>query len=259
MHQGWPKLASHLWMATPDGGLAAVVYAPSVVQTQVSGTPVRVELVTHYPFDESLVFKVSVPQTVEFPLYLRVPSWAKDASLQLPDGTLQSLTSGSFHKITRRWNGKETLVLKLPMSFRLREGFQNSVSVERGPLVYSLRIREGWKAIQPYKYQPLGKHENYFEVFPESPWNCALAMDLRHPEKSLSFQEEDLKGDPFTPEGVPEKVFVKGRRLDDWVMSQGAAEPPPFSPVISQQPIEDLVLVPYGSTRLRVTEFPVLK
>ncbi len=259
MHQGWPKLASHLWMATPDGGLAAVVYAPSVVQTQVSGTPVRVELVTHYPFDESLVFKVSVPQTVEFPLYLRVPSWAKDASLQLPDGTLRSLTSGSFHKITRRWNGEETLVLKLPMSFRLREGFQNSVSVERGPLVYSLRIREGWKAIQPYKYQPLGKHENYFEVFPESPWNCALAMDLRHPEKSLSFQEEDLKGDPFTPEGVPEKVFVKGRRLDDWVMSQGAAEPPPFSPVISQQPIEDLVLVPYGSTRLRVTEFPVLK
>jgi len=35
--------------------------------------------------------------------------------------------------------------------------------------------------------------------------------------------------------------------------------PPPESPVTSISPIEDLVLVPYGSARLRVTEFPVLK
>ena len=27
MHQGWPKFASSLWMATPDGGLAALAYA----------------------------------------------------------------------------------------------------------------------------------------------------------------------------------------------------------------------------------------
>ena len=24
MHQGWPKFVAHLWMATPDEGLAAV-------------------------------------------------------------------------------------------------------------------------------------------------------------------------------------------------------------------------------------------
>ena len=29
MHQGWPKFASHLWMKTPDDGIAAVAYAPS--------------------------------------------------------------------------------------------------------------------------------------------------------------------------------------------------------------------------------------
>ena len=31
MHQGWPKLAGSLWMATTDSGLAAVVYGPSEV------------------------------------------------------------------------------------------------------------------------------------------------------------------------------------------------------------------------------------
>ncbi len=37
MHQGWPKLAANLWMATPDDGLAAVVYGPSEVTTTVRG------------------------------------------------------------------------------------------------------------------------------------------------------------------------------------------------------------------------------
>ena len=35
LHQGWPKLVGSLWMATPDNGLAAVVYAPSTVKARV--------------------------------------------------------------------------------------------------------------------------------------------------------------------------------------------------------------------------------
>src|SRR5690606_28959766 len=30
-HQGWPKFTRNLWHATPDGGLAALVYSPSEV------------------------------------------------------------------------------------------------------------------------------------------------------------------------------------------------------------------------------------
>ncbi len=53
MHQGWPKLAASLWMATPDGGLAAVVYGPSDVTTTVrGGTAVTIEERTDYPFRE---------------------------------------------------------------------------------------------------------------------------------------------------------------------------------------------------------------
>ena len=30
MHQGWPKFAQSLWMATNDNGLIAVAYGPSI-------------------------------------------------------------------------------------------------------------------------------------------------------------------------------------------------------------------------------------
>ena len=51
---------------------------------------------------------------------------------------------------------------------------------------------------------------------------------------------------------------VKGRRLIGWGLEKGAAAPPPQSPVASQEPLEDLTLIPYGCTDLRITEFPTL-
>jgi DUF1680 family protein len=38
LHQGWPKFAASLWMATPDDGLAAIAYAPNEVHGVVKGT-----------------------------------------------------------------------------------------------------------------------------------------------------------------------------------------------------------------------------
>ena len=134
--------------------------------------------------------------------------------------------------------------------------------MEHGPLVFSLGLRESWKAVLPFRFQPKGARKSEYEVVPLDNWNYALSLNEARLGDSLQFQSGALKGNPFTLEGAPVSVTVKGRAsLENWALgTYGAANPlSRQSPVESLDALQDLVLVPYGSTRLRVTEFPVLK
>jgi hypothetical protein len=258
-HQGWPKLTTHLWMATPDHGLAAVVYAPCALETLVTGVRVKIEVETQYPFSQDLILDVSPEKSLEFPLYLRIPGWAKGATVLLPDGRQLNPSEGEFLKVQRRWSPGEQVRLHFPMTLKVRRGYQDSVSVERGPLVYSLGLAETWKEARPFPYQTKDKKRFDYFVIPKADWNYALQLETGHPEKSLEVEEKALVGDPFTLEGAPIHLKAHGKKLMEWSFAQGAALPPPPSPVTSSAALEDLVLVPYGSARLRVTEFPLLK
>ncbi len=77
---GWPYFAEHLWLATADNGLAAALYSPSEVKAKVAGgAEVRIVEDTGYPFGDFVDFTVRTDREVGFPLYLRVPGWAKNA------------------------------------------------------------------------------------------------------------------------------------------------------------------------------------
>ncbi|MCK4989801.1 MAG: glycoside hydrolase family 127 protein, partial [Bacteroidales bacterium] len=72
LHQGWPKLVSHLWYATDSGGLAAVVYAPCNITARVAGgEEVSIQEETSYPFEDKIRLHISSKAPVSFPLHLR--------------------------------------------------------------------------------------------------------------------------------------------------------------------------------------------
>jgi hypothetical protein len=63
---------------------------------------------------------------------------------------------------------------------------------------------------------------------------------------------------PFSSEGAPVLLRVKGRRIPDWKLVDGSAGPLPMSPISSNETAESLTLIPYGSAKLRITAFPQL-
>jgi DUF1680 family protein len=257
LSQGWPKFAMNLWMTTPDDGLAAVAYAPSRVSTELAGAPVTVVCDTEYPFRDTLRFTVTAEKATSFPLLLRIPAWAEGATVQI-DGQAEPATPGTFHRIEREWSGSTDVVLTLPMAAKLTRRPNDAVAIERGPLVYSLKIGEEWKRYnedKPYRELPHGD----WEIFPTTPWNYALQVDEGSIATDVTFTEQPVGDMPFSPDGAPMTATVKGRRAESWRMENGSAQDGPAGPVVCDGEVEELTLIPYGCTNLRVTEFPVAK
>ena len=113
LSQAWPKFAAHLWMRSAERGIVAAAYAPSALDTQIDGVPVRIDLRTGYPFREELRFTVRAERPARFPLLLRIPGWAHGATIEV-DGRRAPITeTGAFHTVERTWSGETSIVLSL--------------------------------------------------------------------------------------------------------------------------------------------------
>ena len=252
-HQGWPKFAASLWMRGAEDGPVAVLYSPCEVKTKVRGTAVHLVEETDYPFRERVRITVAPERPLRFPLSLRVPGWASDATVNVNGKAVaEAAKAGTFVRLQRVWQASDVVELKLPMKPRAVRGFNQSISLERGPLVFSLDLHGSW-----LKLRDRGMTADW-QVFPTRQWNYALAVDERS-APGLEAVESPVGEHPFAAAEAAVCVHVSGKRLNAWRSEDGVALPVPESPVASSEPDEALTLIPYGAAKLRITAFPQLK
>ena len=114
------------------------------------------------------------------------------------------------------------------------------------------------------KKHPLRKHQHgrsgRFEKDDQEPLWAELFSPERLEQHARSLAAEQPVGDkPFSPEGAGMAGKVKGRKLPNWKMENGWAGETPAGPQNSREPVEELTLIPYGCTNIRITEFPMLQ
>lgn len=265
MHQGWPKFAQNLWYATPDSGIAALIYAANTLNTYVTGeTPVIVREETNYPFEESVRFTLQINnpgQSATFPFHLRVPAWCKKGLIKINGAQWAEPEGNQVVVISRAWKSGDVVELMLPMHIFKQSWYENSVSIERGPLVYALRIGEQIREVKNER-DPVAYGSRYLEIRPTTAWN--YGFNFVAADKLDAFfrfeQNSTITNFPWKSETVPVSIKANARRIPSWQLYNEMAGPIPYSITYGLEAgkEEPIVLIPYGATRLRISQFPVL-
>ena len=256
---GWPYFAQNLWQATPDNGLAAVMYAPSEVNAKVGdGTKVGIAEETKYPFDGALVFSVSTKKPVAFPLYFRVPAWCEKPVFTVNGATVNAAAEpGKFLMVRRTWANGDKVGVSFPMPAKVKTWpkQKNAVSIERGPLTFSVKIAEKYVTYKPERTWA------GWEIKPDSPWNYGLVVDTANPAQSLKMVAKPWPKDdqPFKWDQAPIELSVTAKKIPNWTENYwGTIDKLQPSPIKSSEPVERITMIPMGAGRLRVSQLPLI-
>jgi hypothetical protein len=268
LHQGWPKLVESLWMATNAGGLVTSVYAPNTLHTNISGADVVVDEDTEYPFRGVVHFSLHTGRPVSFPLLLRIPGWSARTTVEINGGTTEvpapdcEVRLGeaetdnqscnfpkSFYAVNRIWSDGDQLTVSFSMAPRVTRWFNGAAVFEKGPLVFSLPLREQWSKLKQYQEKSAD-----WQVVSSSVWNYAVEVG----DCDAVASDHSLGAVPFDAAASPVTLLVKAKKYSKWTEQENSAAPPPQGPIQSREPLQEITLVPYGAAKLRITEFPAL-
>ncbi|RDC58151.1 DUF1080 domain-containing protein [Pedobacter chinensis] len=257
MHMGWPYFVKNSVVATPDQGLALITYGPMEIETLVSGNEkIKIAEETNYPFDEQITLKISLAKPTSFPFTFRIPTWCIQPTIKVNEKTLKGVKAGEMFRIDRQWANQDVLELNFPMEISTRNQVNNSISIERGPIVYALEIKAKNKLIKTHTVKGFAD----YEILPESPWNYGLLLNKGKLNKLFSVVKSTMPENPFVAEVAPIKLKVQAKKIPSWSLTynQIAAFDVPFSPVVSNEKPEEIMLVPFGSENIRLSCFPTI-
>lgn len=267
---GWPKLAQHTLWATPDSGVAVGILAPASASTPAGSVAVT----TDYPFGDYVRIEASALLS-PFPVYVRVPGWAGGDGEG--GGTAELLVessagskplslagkNGTFILVGHAPVGKSAplrATLRLKPTMRIEEWSSGGFSVHRGPLMFALPVAPAFTTVAHHFGTP--SQSNDYDTTNASQWQYALVANRTDPSADLTFERVGGSAPaPFNHTGWPVVVRARVRPLPGWTTSLNSAAEPPVSPACAAAGScgaeEDVLLVPFGASDLRIGMFPL--
>ena len=253
IHRLYPNYAARMWMRG-EGEAVAALYGPS--EFRYSDDLSFVEE-TEYPYGEKVVFRVKAAKGKHSAkLTLRIPGWCNGAALKVNGKAWKEATSaGIFVTIDRNWKDGDRIELNLPMGVESKVAFGGGIYFQRGPLVYSYAIPATFTkdtlryANMNEKYPADDVAFPCWDIQPAGAWAFAVKADVA---PAVVQTPDQVGGDGLKIKVYPiEWDFAKGPK--------GELLTPdlPIAPV-AVGPERYIDLVPYGSTTLRLTVFPVI-
>ena len=252
MPQGWPKYVKSLWYRESDSEVVSMVFAPCRLETEAEGKKLCIREETEYPFKEKITYHVEEASHDGLEFKIRIPGWCSACKIYKNGICVKEVKNrektGDVVSVCRGIRTGDKIEAEFSMEIETSHWFHNSVAVERGPLVYALDMKERWEAVR----EVAGVRD--YEVYPESDWNYALEEN-----PSFEMQAGRVGVVPFSKEHPPIRLKTRGRRLDSWKLEDNSAGTLPVSPISPDGTEEEITLIPYGCTKLRVTQFPWYK
>jgi hypothetical protein len=200
---------------------------------------------------------LQTPKTVNFPLLLRIPGWCTKPVIRLNGRRLKTdARPGAYVQIERTWKTGDEIELQFPMNVAIQSWPQNgTVSVNHGPLTYSLKIKE--------RYVREGGTEDWpaWDIFPDSPWNYGLVLPEKDAAKTFKVIRHPWpkNNQPFEATQSPIELRARGAIIPEWTLDpQGLIHEVQTGPVYTSAKPERITLIPMGSARLRISAFPVI-
>jgi Uncharacterized protein conserved in bacteria len=289
-----PNFAINSWMTDGKGGLVATLYAPSSVTYPLGAnkTEVTVDEDTNYPFSDSIQFTFHPKEKTNFSFYIRIPGWCSNANVLVNGKQLnKQFTAGTYIPLQQEYSEGDKVTVILPSQCKLTPGPENGISVEKGPLVYSLKIEEDWK-VDTKDNRSTPDYPAY-ELFAKSPWNYALCVSNDNLQQQIKVVNRAYSDNPWNLENAPVELKVPARLVSGWnlmnktemkfekwdvkrnelgkvitwyiVGSEIKKGTWSFTPLLPDAAllkkglspkIDTVTLVPYGCSKLRITVFP---
>jgi hypothetical protein len=249
MHQGFPKFVGNCCYRSPEG-FAFMVYMPCEINSSLlpDKKPFRIRENTDYPFGNKIEFEIFEAAGVDATLQFRIPAMTTGELFY--NGESEGINRAGIVSLKKKYNtgDKVTLIIDAPVN--VVNNPDGSVSVRKGSLLLALKIEEKYHSLR-------GKEPfNYREFTPASDWNLAPLLNSGKPTL-ISVKEYPIPERPFDTASPPLEVKVKGVKVLNWKIEKNSAGAYPVKPEISEA--IEITLVPYGSTNIRIAQFPAIE